>query len=491
MSFNSIEMIREVRADFEKLLELVTGPNARAATLDQMERSLFRHLLQLGRKLLQLFLTCRLQAESHAPQWGPQRSRLPYHSQKTVDYFSIFGKVEVSRAYFYSAGQPGKCPADRALSLPERCYSDFLLECAEVLGVESAYDKGLQVLARLLNIDLALRALEMSVAEQSQAVGVFYTRQAPPPRQAEGPLLIAQADGKGVPLVRRESGRLPARRGKGAKKTRKKEAIATALYTIAPYPRTPAEVIEALFPSESPTPPPARRPSPQHKRVFATLSGKPAALKRLAQWVAQRDGPQTRQRVALTDGARALQQQMQIWLPTFALVLDIIHAVEYLWKAGTALYGETDPQRDVWVKAQALALLSSHTAQVIERLEEKAQALAPSSQAAKTLRQVAQYFRRNLPYMDYARYLKNGWPIGTGVIEGTCRHLVKDRMELAGMRWTVAGAESLLALRAVNENGDWEEFHRFRRQQRHRRLYGRPLNETWIDPIERLEINQL
>jgi hypothetical protein len=374
-----------------------------------------------------------------------------------VDYFSIFGTVHVSRAYFYRAGQPGKYPADVGLSLPERCDSDFLLECAELLGVESAYDKGLQVLARLLDIDLALRALEMSVAEHSLAVGTFYANPAPPPRAEEGSLLIAQADGKGVPLVRRESGRPPARRGKGAKKTRKKEAIATALYTIAPYPRTPAEIIEALFPSASPTPAPAPRPRPQHKWVFATLGGKAAALKRLAQ------------RVALTDGARALQQQMQIWLPTFVLVLDIIHAVEYLWKAGTALYGETDPQREVWVKAQALALLSSHTAQVIQHLEEKARALAPSSQAAKTLRQVAQYFQRNLPYMDYARYLKNGWPIGTGVIESTCRHLVKDWMELAGMRWTVAGAESLLALRAVNENGDavgrgaaWESVRAYR-----------------------------
>jgi hypothetical protein len=93
--------------------------------------------------------------------------------------------------------------------------------------------------------------------------------------------------------------------------------------------------------------------------------------------------------------------------------------------------------------------------------------------------------------MDYAHYLKNGWPIGTGVVEGACRHLVKDRMELSGMRWTVAGAEALLALRAVNENGDWEAFHHFRRQRRHKQLYGKPLNETWIDPVERLEINQI
>lgn len=489
MSFNSTQIIHEVRADFERLVDMVTEPQARSATLDQMERSLFRQLLRLGRKLLQLFLTSRLQTESHAPQWGKHRHRLPYHSQKTVDYFSIFGKVEVTRAYFYAAGQAGKCPADRRLSLPERCYSDLLLECAELLAVDSAYDKGLQVMARLLELDLSLQAVETSVAEHSQAVTAFYARQAPPPRAEEGRLLVAQADGKGVPLVRRESASLKARRGKGDKKTRKKEATAIAVYTIAPYARTPQLVLEALFPAPGSAASPQNRPSPQHKQVFATLAGKTAALKRLAQWVAKREGPHIRQRVALTDGAIALQQQMQAWLPGFTLVLDIIHVVEYVWQAGTAVYGETDPQREVWVKAQTLAILSSRTAQVIQHLEEKARSLAPKSHAAKVLRQVAHYFQRNLPYMDYARYLQNGWPIGTGVVEGTCRHLVKDRMELSGMRWTVAGAEALLALRAINENDDWEAFHRFRRQQRHQRLYGRPLKETWIDLAERLEIN--
>ena len=489
MSFNSTQMIHEVRAEFERLLEMVTGPKARSATLDQMERSLFRQLLRFGRKLLQLFLARRLPAESHAPQWGKQRQRLPYHSQKTVDYFSIFGKVEVTRAYFYAPGQAGKCPADRGLSSPERCYSDLLMECAELLAVESAYEKGLQVMARLLGLELSVQAVETSVAEQSQAVVGFYARQVPPPAVEEGCLLGAQADGKGVPMVRRETLLPKVRRGKGDKKTRKKEAIAIAVYTIAPYARTPQEVLEALFPAPGAATPPPNRPRPQHKQVFATLAGKAAALKRLAQWVAKRDGTHIQQRVALTDGAIALQQQMQAWLPGFTLVLDIIHVVEYVWKAGTALYGETDPQREVWVKAQTLAILSSRTTHVIPYLEEKASTLAPKSQAAKVLRQVAQYFQRNLPYMDYARYLQNGWPIGTGVIEGVCRHLVKDRMELSGMRWTMAGAEALLALRAINENGDWEEFHCFRRQQRHQRLYGRPLNETWIDPAERLEIN--
>ena len=487
MSINTSELIAELRTDFEALLNLVTGAEAQTATLNQMERSLLRHLLRMGRKLLQVFLAGRTEAESHAPHWGWQHRKLAYHSQKAVDYVSVFGKLEVSRAYFYAAGYGGKTPQDRALSLPERCYSDLLMEWAEVLAVDSAYDKAVQVLVRMLGIKVSVLAVETAVAEHSRAVLTFYAQPETFPHREEGRLLVAQADGKGVRLVRDEAP-LTVRRGKGDKKTRKKEAIAVALYTIAPYRRTPQDVVDALFREDAP---PGERPTPQHKRVFASLDGKAAALRRLARWAAKRDGPRIRQRVALTDGAEALQDQMRRYLPNFTLVLDIIHVVEHLWAAGTALYGETDSRREGWVRTQTLDVLSSHTEQVIQRLEENATAGSSTRHAAQALRRVAGYLQRNLPYMDYARYLKNGWPIGTGVVEGTCRHLIKDRMELSGMRWTVAGAEAILALRAVHENGDWDTFHQFRRQQRHKQLYGKPLAETWIDPVERLEINQV
>ena len=253
------------------------------------------------------------------------------------------------------------------------------------------------------------------------------------------------------------------------------------------YLRTPEEVLRALFKQGEPA---AQRPVPQHKQIFASLRGKRQALQQLAGWVQRREGEHIEQRVALTDGAEPLQKQMLACLPGFPLVLDIIHALEYLWKAGTALYGETDPYRAEWVETQTLQILSSQTPHVIQLLEEKADALAPNSQAAKSLRTASHYFQRNLPFMDYARYLQLGWPIGTGVIEGTCRHLVKDRMELSGMRWTIPGAGALLALRAVNENGDWEEFHTFRRARRHRELYGTPLKSNTLELAERLQINQ-
>ena len=485
MAFNSNQMIPQLREDFERLLAFVTGPQAQTATMDQMERNLFRQVLHMGYQLLRLFVIKRAEAESHAPLVKSNKTVLPYHSQKGCDYFSIFGKLKFERAYFYAWGGSGQCPLDEVLSLPERCYSDLLMESAELLGVEEAYSKGLRVVARLLGLNLSELVIETGVAEGSQTVKAYYDQKETFPSVEEGPILVAQADGKGVPLVRRELD-LKVRRGKGDKKMQKKEAIATAVYTIAPYFRTPQEVLNALFKKRET---PVKRPVPQHKQIFASLKGKEQSIKRLATWVQRREGEHICQHVALTDGAESLQKQILACLPGFPLVLDIIHAMEYLWKAGTALYGETDPYRTEWVEAQALQLLSSHTLQVIQLLEDKADALAHNSQAAKSLRGVASYFRRNLPYMDYAEYLSRGWPIGTGVIEGTCRHLVKDRMELSGMRWTIAGAGALLALRAVNENGDWEDFHMFRRAQRHQELYGAPLKTHCLEQLERFDIN--
>jgi hypothetical protein len=422
MTINSSHMIIQLREEFERLLTFVTGPQAETATIDQMERSLFRQVLHIGYQLLRLFLLKRAEAESHAPLVKSDHTVLPYHSQKSRPYFSIFGKLQFERAYFYAWGGSGQAPLDEALSMPERCYSNFLMESAELLGVEEAYSKGLRVVARLLSLNLSELALETSVSEQSQSVKAYYDQKAPFPSAEEGPIMVAQADGKGVPMVRRET-EAKVRRGKGDKKTEKKEAIATAVYTIEPYSRTPQEVLNALFHKGEPV---AERPVPQHKQIFASLKGKEQAIKRLAKWVQRREGSHIAQRVALTDGAEPLQRQMLLCLPGFSLVLDIIHVVEYLWKAGTALYGETDAYRAEWVETQTLQLLSSHVEQVIQLLEDQAALLAPSSQAAKSLRAVAAYYRRNQPYMDYAEYLRHGWPIGTGVIEGTCRHLVKE-----------------------------------------------------------------
>ncbi len=71
---------------------------------------------------------------------------------------------------------------------------------------------------------------------------------------------------------------------------------------------------------------------------------------------------------------------------------------------------------------------------------------------------VLTYFQNNRRFMKYDEYLANGYPIGSGVVEGACRHLVMDRMEGIGMHWRVAGAQAMLNVRAVFLNDDWEFF---------------------------------
>ena len=283
---------------------------------------------------------------------------------------------------------------------------------------------------------------------------------------------MAQADGKGVPLVPDTPSPRPARRGKG-RPPATKEAVVTALYTSAPYRRTPADVVAALL-READQPTPATRPRPIGKEVRATLGGKELALTRLAGRAAQREHPAIQHRVALTDGAEALQGQMTSRLPGYTLVLDIIHAAEYLWDAANALLGERHPERTAWMRRHLTQLLAGQTAAVIAALEEVAADPAHTAMQRQALLRTAGYYRRNLAYMRYDRYLAQGWPIGTGVVEGACGHLVKDRMQQAGMRWTQAGAQALLDLRAIRLNGDWDAYWRFHRQRQHQRLYGVP-----------------
>jgi hypothetical protein len=175
---------------------------------------------------------------------------------------------------------------------------------------------------------------------------------------------------------------------------------------------------------------------------------------------------------ALTDRAEALQDRVQQRFATFSLVLDFIHAAEKLWDAANSLYGETADQRTAWVEAQTLDLLSGRTPQVISELRQLATGPATTATQRTVLNQVANYFERNAAHMHYDQYLAQGWPIASGVIEGACRHLVKDRCELSGMRWTKDGVENLLRLRAVAENDDWAAYQRFHHQQRQQRLYG-------------------
>jgi hypothetical protein len=292
---------------------------------------------------------------------------------------------------------------------------------------------------------------------------------APPP---DATIRVVQAEGQGVPMVQPPTPTPSVRLRKGQKRTKKKEAVVTALYTISPHQRTPQEVVAALL-QDTGRPEPAVRPRPVDKERQAPLAGKAMAISRLARRVAQRDGPHIHQHVALTDGAEALQQQMRIHFPEHTVILDIIHATEYLGDTANTLRGEIPPHRTAWVRAYLEALLAGQTDAVITALAAEGKDPTRTATQQQAVRRTVSYYRRNRPYMRYDEYLARGWPIGTGVVEGACGHLVKDRMEPSGMRWTPGGAQAVLDLRAVRRNGHWEAYGPLHRHQQHQRLYGR------------------
>lgn len=501
---NSEEIVQQVRAEFEATLAFVLDPSSSAPTADAVERSLLRRLLGLGRSLLGLYFVH--QAKQHAaPSVSDKQGHpVPYHSEKGRSYHSIFGRVYFRRRYYYRQGA-GLFPLDAALNLPRKGTSDLLREWQEQLGVLGAYHKAGDILARLLGVSTSTRALAEEIGEDAEHVKTYYAQAKAPSADPTATILVVQADGKGVPMIQPTPPAAKVRLRRGEKRARKKEAVVTGVYTIAPCVRTPEQVTQSFFEktfrssakgehrlgdhrrcsrhrADTSKGVPTKPPRPHNKRLWATLEGKEAALKFSAEQVRRQEGEHIKERVALTDGCEALQQKVEQQFAGFALVLDFVHANEYLWKAANSLLGENSPEREEWVRARTLVMLRGHTDVLIGDLRQFAQQPACKRHQKKTLLSVAAYYQRNQPSMRYGTYLARGWPIATGVIEGACRHLVKDRCELSGMRWSQPGAEALLRLRCVEENGDWEAFHAFRRALRQRTLYGIEQNNT--PPIE-------
>ncbi|MGD8406460.1 MAG: ISKra4 family transposase [Anaerolineales bacterium] len=483
MTFNSQEIIQDIHKDFEDMLAYDTGEQARTSTADATERGLFKLLMQMGSKLLTLFFMMRSQAANRGSLKTADGNEWSYHRDMQRTYFSIFGKVRFMRPYFYRKGAGGRTPLDAELSLGEDCYSDLVREIHDYLSVYGVYHKACDILERELGLRLSTRVVQTNLGEDAAEVEAYYAQKPAPPAEREADILVIQADGKGVPMILEKTVSEKVRLNKGEKHGRKKEAVVTTVYSIEAFVRTPEQVVASYYDKIHAS----RPPQPQNKHLWATLDGKDVALGRLAKQVTSRLGEHLHHKVVLCDGCEALQSRITKQFPDFTLILDFIHANEYLWKVANVLLGESNDQRFAWMKARTLQLLSGQTKQLIAEfralVNQPKMSIARRTQLLKT----ANSFERNLPFMNYPAYLSKGWPIASGVIEGACRHFVKDRCELSGMRWLQSGAENLLRLRAVAENDDWEDYHLYRIQQRHLRLYG--TRNVCPEPIEVQSLN--
>jgi hypothetical protein len=291
--------------------------------------------------------------------------------------------------------------------------------------------------------------------------------------------MVLSVDGKGVVMrmqdlreqtrkaAKARKHKMGARLSKGEKKNAKRMATVAAVYTIAPLVRDPEDLI-----CGNGTGPP--RPRPEKKRVWASLEKTPEeVIAKAFEEAGSRDPEHHKSWVALVDGNKAqiriLRRMAKKQGIDLTLIVDVIHVTEYLWNAGRVFYPEAGVELENWVRVRLLEVLRGKAGYVAGGMRRSATLRGLSPQKRKPVDTCAKYLLNHTAYLKYNHYLAQGFPIATGVIEGACRHLVKDRMEVTGARWSLVGAEAVLRLRALRSSLDFDEYWTFHEAQEYKR----------------------
>lgn len=455
------------------LVDFVRQAAVEGVPAHEAEEGILRQVLAMGRQAFGQFLAAQGDGdvgEMTEGDEGKQLRRLAEPHRRT--YRSIFGPFEISRfVYGTREGQRIEfVPLDARLALPEDEFSYVLQDWAGTHFVEEAFERTAETISKMLGFPLSVDSLERMSRKMAESVAGFRQSLPTPPAEEEGEILVATADGKGVPM-RRPADQRPvgARRKKGEKANKKQMATLGCVYTVDPKYRTAGDVVEALFRERKAQPArKAAEPVAQHKRVWSSLTYEQGdvcvdAETEVFTWMASQVDARRRPGqpvIGLMDGQRSLWASCATHLPSDSLVeiLDLLHAVEYLWKAAYLFHAERSKEASNFVRDRILRLLRGEVGYVIGGLRQMGTKRKLPAKRRAALERICNYLDRNRHRMRYDEYLAAGYPIASGVIEGACRHLVKDRMERSGMRWTIDGAQAMLDLRSTAINGQWAAF---------------------------------
>ena len=482
----ALDNLEKLTGMAEGLATFVRQAAVEGTAAHEVEKGVWQRVLAMGRQATGQFF--QMQGDGDVGETvempdGEELRRLPEPHRRT--YRSIFGPFTLSR-YVYGTREGQRIdfvPLDARLELPESELSYVLQDWAGTLCVEHAFARTAQTLDTILGLSLSVDSLERMSRTMAESVADFRDALKKPPVKEEGEILVATADGKGIPM-RRPADQRPvgARRKKGEKANKKQMATLGCVYTVDVKHRTAEDVVAALFrehsvrqPSESP------EPVARHKRVWSSLTYEQGDLHVDAEtevftWMAseidarRHDGQAM---ICLMDGQRSLWASCAEHLPQSDVVeiLDLLHAVEYVWNAAYLFHAEGSAAASAFVRDRVLRILRGEVGYVIGGLRQMATKRGLPTKKRKKLTQICNYLNRNRHRMRYDEYLGDGYPIASGVIEGACRHVVKDRMERSGMRWTIDGAQAMLDLRSTAINDQWSAFQTHRIQAETHRLY--------------------
>src|SRR6266542_3434163 len=474
------------RAAFAALLVELGGEGAASLGHAELEEVLDLRGRELLRLLYQDHLELRrlreaLAVGAHpAPVTGPDgviRHAIETGHERLLA--TVFGTVTVGRCAWRAKGQRNVYPADAALRLPRLRHSHGLRRLAALEAVRGSFDQATEAIGRRCGQVVGKRGVELLTVAAAADIDAFYRGVVPQPCP-DATVLVVSVDGKGVvmrPEALREATRQAAeakgpgpyrtRLASGEKPARKRMATLGVVYDAEPAPRRAHDVI-AVPAAGARSGERTRRVGPNARAKWLTGSVAASSEQVIATVFDQathRDPTHRRTWVVLVDGAR---HQLDLVRAEAArrgvavhILIDLIHVLEYLWKAAWCYHADGDPHAEAWVATHAISILSGQAAQAIAAIDQQAVHAGLSGGQRRGVDTCIGYLQAKQEFLGYDTALAAGWPIATGVIEGACRHLIGDRLDISGARWGLAGAEAVLKLRAVKANGDFDRYWRF------------------------------
>ena len=446
--------------------------------LHVVEEKIFDKLLKIGHQTLEAYLALQGngdRGETLLLDNGKEVKRLD--EEHSREYLSIFGRFSISRVvYGTREGQAIQfIPLDVQLQLPVANFSYLLQNWNQELVQECPYNQVAQALKKILKLPQSTNSLERGSRQMGDSVHEYLESIPTPPPEEEGKIFVIQSDHKGIAMRKEEQPGLTessAAKEEPLRKGEKKMALVGAAYSVDDHIRTPEQMCRILMGKEQPEGEELpSRPKPCHKHVRAILQRDEAGTTQpqteegyqwLADEVMTRNPDGLKPTILLCDGQESLWTAGLDFLPPekfdITEIIDIMHVNSYLWAAIHLFYPINSNDARKEMEMQLLRLLSGNLEQVINSLKWQATYRKLDDSKREKLDKIIAYFLNNKERMHYDDYLAKGYPIASGVIEGACRSVVKDRMERSGMRWTMKGAHAVLSLRSVHSSQLWDGF---------------------------------
>ena len=474
------------RKQFEGIVRWLDGAEAAELTHGDLEARLQVDGRELFRQLMQDHLDLRAEREVRLEDvvGADDVRRGNVESGHARALRTVFGEVNVTRKAYRKPGHANLHPLDGGLNLPVEKHSHGLRKLAAIESARGSFEGAAEAIERVTGRPLGKKQLRLLVQRAAQDFEAFYEQRSRHLSLASD-LLVLSCDGKGIvmrPEALREATRraaqqattkLQTRLSKGEKRNRKRMAEVGAVYDCTPVVRSPADVLSG---GEGKDDRSVERPTARAKWLVASVvENAREVVAKVFDEAQRRDPVQRRQWVVLVDGlnhqidcieAEARERERDV-----VILIDFIHVLEYLWKAAWCFFDEGDPEAEKWVHGHAFTILRGRSSDVAGAIRRKATCLGLAEGDRKGANKCADYLINKRPYLDYATALERGWPIATGVIEGACRHIVKDRMDLTGARWGLDGAEAVLEIRALRSNGDFDTYWPFHLRREHERIH--------------------